>query len=264
MRESERKEKIERRSEWTKMLLMQVAFFLFLMTCWQLTSTLELLPPYILGEPLGVARQIYEWLVSGKIYIHLGVTLLETLLAFVIGLTLGIGAGLLLGLNRRLGKLFDPYLKAFNAMPRVVLVPIFIVWFGLGIWSKVALGVTLVFFIVFFNVLQGVRDVNPIVLANARILGASRRQLLTRVYLPSATGWVFSSLHASIGMAFAGAVIGEYMGSARGLGYLILQAESVFDINAVFAGMVLLTIFAVILDELVTRIENRLVKWRPS
>lgn len=244
--------------------LMQVALFLCILAAWQITSTFSLVPPYILGEPAGVAKQLYTWLASGKVYPHIAVTLLETVLAFVIGLVLGIGMGLLLGLNVTLAKLFDPYLKAFNAMPRVVLVPIFIVWFGLGIWSKVALGITLVFFIVFFNVFQGVRDVNPVVLANARMLGASHRQLLTRVYLPSATGWVFSSLHASVGMAFAGAVIGEYMGSARGLGYLILQAESVFDINAVFAGMILLTVFAVILDGIVSSIEKRLVKWKPQ
>ena len=246
------------------LLVMQIVLFLSIIAVWQAVSMFDLLPPYILGQPIGVAAQLYDWLSSTKIYTHIGITLLETVLAFVIGLTLGIGAGLLLGLNHGLAQLADPYLKALNAMPRVVLVPIFIVWFGLGIWSKVALGVTLVFFIVFFNVFQGVRDVNPVVLANARMLGASRKHLLTRVYLPSATGWVFSSLHASVGMAFAGAVMGEYMGSARGLGYLILQAESVFDINAVFAGMVLLTIFAVLLDWVVSTIESRLVKWRPN
>ena len=133
-------------------------------------------------------------------------------------------------------------------MPRVILAPIFAVWFGLGITSKVALGVTLVFFIVFFNVYQGVKEVSPVVLANARMLGASRRQLLRHVYLPSATSWVFSSLHTSVGMAFVGAVVGEYLGSARGVGYLILQAEGVFDINTVFAGILVLTVFALVLD----------------
>ena len=121
-------------------------------------------------------------------------------------------------------------------MPRVVLAPIFMVWFGLGIWSKVALGVTLVFFIVFFNVYQGVKEVSPVVLNNATMLGANRRQLLRYVYLPSATSWVFSSLHTSVGMAFVGAVVGEYLGSAKGVGYLIHQAEGAFDINTVFAG----------------------------
>ena len=150
-----------------------------------------------------------------------------------------------------------------NAMPRVILAPIFAVWFGLGITSKVALGVTLVFFVVFFNVYQGVKEVSPTVLANARMLGASKRQLLRHLYLPSATSWVFSSLHTSVGMAFVGAVVGEYLGSAKGVGYLILQAEGVFDINTVFAGILVLTAFALLLDQAVTKIEAKLLVWRP-
>jgi NitT/TauT family transport system permease protein len=148
-------------------------------------------------------------------------------------------------------------------MPRVILAPIFAVWFGLGVTSKVALGVTLVFFIVFFNVFQGIKEVSPTVLANARMLGASKRQLLRHIYLPSATSWVFSSLHTSVGMAFVGAVVGEYLGSAKGVGYLILQAEGVFDINTVFAGILVLTGFALVLDYIVTHAEARLLVWRP-
>jgi NitT/TauT family transport system permease protein len=144
-----------------------------------------------------------------------------------------------------------------------ILALVFVVWFGLGVLSKVALGVTLVFFIVFFNVYQGVKEVSPVVLANAQMLGASRRQLLRSIYLPSATSWVFSSLHTSVGMAFVGAVVGEYLGSAKGVGYLILQAEGVFDINTVIAGIVVLTVFALLLDFAVTKIEARLLVWRP-
>ena len=150
-----------------------------------------------------------------------------------------------------------------NSMPRVILAPIFSVWFGLGVWSKVALGVTLVFFIVFFNVYQGVREVSPNVLASARMLGATRGQLLRHVYLPSAMSWVFSSLHTSVGLAFVAAVVGEYLGSASGVGYLILQAEGSFDINTVFAGIIVLTVFALVLDSLVSVVEKRLMKWQP-
>jgi NitT/TauT family transport system permease protein len=124
--------------------------------------------------------------------------------------------------------------------------------------------VTLVFFVVFFNVYQGIREVSPVVLANARMLGASKQQLLRTVYLPSATSWVFSSLHTSVGMAFVGAVVGEYLGSSAGVGYLILQAEGVFDVNTVFAGIVVLTISALLLDAVVSVIETRLLKWQPN
>jgi NitT/TauT family transport system permease protein len=149
-------------------------------------------------------------------------------------------------------------------MPRVILAPIFGMWFGLGIWSKVALAVTLVFFIVFFNVYQGVREVSSTLLDNARMLGANRQQLLRHVYIPSATSWVFSSLHTSVGLAFVGAVVGEYLGSASGVGYLILQAEGTLDVNTVFAGIIVLTIFALILDGLVGVVEERLLVWKPK
>lgn len=239
---------------------------------------------FFFGEPLKVLTRVWQWFTVGsgslevgfgdstwftlqfpaEIYAHLLVTLTETLLAFVIGTSLGLGVGLWLALSPLTSAIFDPYIKAANSMPRVILAPIFAMWFGLGIWSKVALAVTLVFFIVFFNVYQGVKEVSPIVLANARMLGANRRQLLRTVYLPSATSWVFSSLHTSVGLAFVGAIVGEYLGSARGVGYLILQAEGSFDINTVFAGILVLTAFALVLDTLVGLIEKRLMKWQPK
>jgi NitT/TauT family transport system permease protein len=218
---------------------------------------------FFFGRPLQVVKVVIEWFVSGKIYPHLAITLWETLLAFAIGSVLGLAIGLWLALAPTASAIAEPYITALNAMPRVILAPIFAVWFGLGVLSKVALGVTLVFFIVFFNVYQGVKEVSPVVLANARMLGASRRQLLRSIYVPSATSWVFSSLHTSVGMAFVGAVVGEYLGSAKGVGYLILQAEGVFDINTVIAGIVVLTIFALLLDFVVTKIEARLLVWRP-
>ncbi|MBP1316832.1 ABC transporter permease [Herbaspirillum huttiense F1] len=239
---------------------------------------------FFFGEPLKVAQRIWEWFTVGsgslevgigdttfftlsfpaEIYSHLLITLTETVLAFLIGTVFGLAIGLWLALSPTASAILDPYVKAANSMPRVILAPIFAMWFGLGIWSKVALAVTLVFFIVFFNVYQGVKEVSPVVLANARMLGANARQLLRTVYLPSATSWVFSSLHTSIGLAFVGAVVGEYLGSARGVGYLILQAEGSFDINTVFAGIVVLTIFALVLDLAVGGIEKRLMKWQPK
>ena len=220
---------------------------------------------FFVGEPLIVWTRLIDWLfVKRDIYLHLGVTLLETLLAFVIGTVCGLLAGLWLGLSPKTARVLDPFIKATNSMPRVILAPIFCVWFGLGIWSKVALSITLVFFIVFFNVYQGIKEVSPVVLANTKMLGANYSQLIRHVYLPSATSWVFSSLHTSVGLAFVGAVVGEYLGSAQGVGYLILQAEGTFDINTVFAGILLLTLCALVLDTLVTRIESRLMVWQPK
>jgi NitT/TauT family transport system permease protein len=235
-----------------------------LFIAWHVLTRYEVLSPFFFGEPLMVLRRLADWFVSGRIFSHLGITLLETLLAFVIGTTSGLVMGLWLALTPFVSRLLDPYIIAVNSMPRVILAPIFAVWFGLGIMSKVLLGVTLVFFIVFFSVYHGVKEVSPVVLDNARMLGATRKQLLRHVYLPSATAWVFSSLHASVGMAFVGAVVGEYLGSARGVGYLILQAEGVFDINTVLAGVLMLTACALALDRLVSLAERRLLRWRPG
>jgi len=253
----------------------QVGLLVVLFVLWHVLTKPGLIPPFVFendsqaafffGEPLKIFGRIGAWFfTNADIYQHLWVTLLETLLAFAIGTALGLAFGLWLALSPLAGRIADPYIKALNSMPRVILAPIFSVWFGLGIASKVALGVTLVFFIVFFNVYQGVKEVSPVVLANARMLGASQRQLLRHVYLPSATSWVFSSLHTSVGLAFVGAVVGEYLGSSRGVGYLILQAEGAFDINTVMAGILVLTAFALLLDALVGRLEVRLMKWQPK
>ncbi len=255
--------------------LWQLALLLLVLGFWYAMTKPGLIPPmmfdndrqaaFFFGEPVQVAQRIWSWFVAdADIYPHLLVTLTETLLAFAIGSGAGLGAGLWLALSPMASAILEPYIKAMNSMPRIILAPIFAVWFGLGMGSKVALGVTLVFFIVFFNVYQGVKEVSPVVLANARMLGASQKQLLRHVYLPSATSWVFSSLHTSVGLAFVGAVVGEYLGSSQGVGYLILQAEGSFDINTVMAGIVVLTVFALVLDALVGKLEKRLMKWQPK
>ena len=192
------------------------------------------------------------------------ITLWESVLAFVIGSVGGVLVGFWFARQPRVAAVFDPYVKMVNALPRVVLAPIFALWLGLGIWSKVALGVTLVFFIVFFNVYQGVKEVSQTVLDNGRMLGMSERQLTRHVYWPSALSWMFSSLHTAVGFAVVGAVVGEYLGSAAGLGYLIQQAEGVFDVAAVFAGMFVLSAFVILIDMVVTLVERRLLVWRPT
>ncbi len=219
---------------------------------------------FFFSTPEDVAVRIWKFFATGMIWRHLGITLTETLLAFIIGAVSGVVIGFWFARQPRVAAVFDPYVKMANALPRVVLAPIFMLWFGLGVWSKVALGVTLVFFIVFFNVYQGVKEVSPTVLANARMLGMNERQLLRHVYWPSALSWMFSSLHTSVGFALVGAVVGEYLGSAAGLGYIIHEAEGTFDVTGVFAGMVVLAAFVLVIDGAVTLVERRLLAWRPA
>jgi NitT/TauT family transport system permease protein len=243
--------------------LWQLGLLVFLITGWEVSVRAGWVDAFFFSKPSDIAARIWEWFATGEIYGHLWITLLETLLAFVIGTVLGVVLGLWLALVPTASAVLDPFIKALNSIPRVILAPIFTLWFGLGVASKVALGVTLVFFVAFFNTYQGIKEVNPVVLANARMLGASGTQLLGHVYLPSAASWIFSSLRTSIGFAVIGAVVGEYLGSAKGLGYLISQAEGVFDTTGVFAGMVVLAAFVVLLDWVVSRVEARLLVWRP-
>ena len=251
------------------LLALQVFVAIVAIAIWYVLSTYPvfgkiLLPPFFFSTPVDVAKQVVAWFASGVIWKHLWVTLLESILAFIIGSIGGVLVGFLFALLPRLAAVFDPYIKMVNALPRVVLAPIFALWLGLGIWSKVALGVTLVFFIVFFNVYQGIKEVSPTVLANARMLGMNSWQLMRHVYWPSAMSWMFSSLHTSVGFAVVGAVVGEYLGAAAGLGYLIQQAEGVFDVAGVFAGMFVLALFVIVIDFVVTLIERRLLIWRPA
>ncbi|MDB5633668.1 MAG: transporter permease [Tardiphaga sp.] len=245
-------------------MLVAVVFF----GLWQLLSTVPLfgvtvLPPFFFSNPVDVASQVVAWFASGVIWKHLLITLWESILAFAIGSLGGVMVGFWFARQPRVAAIFDPYVKMINALPRVVLAPIFTLWLGLGIWSKVALGVTLVFFIVFFNVYQGVKETSRGLVDNARMLGMSERQQLRHVYWPSALSWMFSSLHTAVGFAVVGAVVGEYLGSAAGLGYLIQQAEGTFDVAGVFAGMIVLSAFVILIDLAVTLAERRLLVWRP-
>ena len=252
-----------------RLLLLQILVAVALIGAWHVVSNYPVVGDvknirFFFSTPGDVALRVWKFFYTGVIWKHLWVTLEETLLAFVIGAGSGVAIGFWFARQPLVAAVFDPYVKMANALPRVVLAPIFMLWFGLGIWSKVALGVTLVFFIVFFNVYQGVKEVSPVVLANARMLGMNERQLLRHVYWPSALSWMFSSLHTSVGFALVGAVVGEYLGAASGLGYLIHEAEGTFDVTGVFAGMVVLSAFVLVVDYAVTLIEGRLMKWRPA
>ena len=231
---------------------------------WQWLVDRGTLDKFFFSRPSDIAARIVEWLRTGAVWVHLATTLEEAALAFFLGGIAGVLFGFALARMPWAGKVLDPYIRVMNALPRVVLAPIFLLWFGLGIWSKVALGVTVVFFIVFYNTHRGLRDVDAVLIDNARMLGASEWQLARHVLIPSALSWVFSSLHTSIGFSMIAVVVGEYLGSAQGMGYLIAQAEGVFDTTGVFAGMTLLSLAVLVVGWLVAKVEDRLLSWRGS
>ena len=245
-----------------RVLVLQLAAAVAVVGLWQGLVAAKLLDPFFVSRPTDIARRIATWIVDGTLVRHLFVTIEESLLGLVVGAVLGIGSGFALARSPLLGRVFDPYIKMLNAVPRVVLAPLFLLWFGLGIWSKVALAVTLVFFVMFFSTYQGVRDADRVLIDNVRMLGATERQLTRHVLIPSALTWIFSSLQTSLGFAMVGAVVGEYLGATRGLGYVISQAEGTFDTTGVFAGMTVLGIVVVIVSMAVSRLERWLLRWK--
>jgi NitT/TauT family transport system permease protein len=234
------------------------------LAAWQLFVKAGWLDRFYFSSPSEIAVRVWELFRGGSVWVHLATTISEATLSFVIGVLIGVAVGFLLGRRAWMARLLDPYLRLANAIPRVVLAPMFLLWFGLGIWSKVALGVTVVFFIVFFNTYQGVRDVSPALINSVRMLGASETQLVRHVLVPSVLTWIFSSLHLSIGFSIIAAVVGEYLGSSRGVGYMIAQSEGVLDTTGVFAGIAILSGLVLVVGAGVARIERRMLRWKPQ
>ena len=258
-------------------LVLRFVLAVFIVGTWELTTRLGchgpdsgtcVVDPFFFGQPSGIWSQLVSWVqkgtAQGPLWEQIAVTLEETVLGFAIGVVLGIIFGVALGRNRLLSDVLGPYINVLNAMPRIVLGSIFAIALGLDIQSKVALAVVLVFFVVFFNAFQGVREVDRDLLANARILGASQGQLSRHVILPSALSWILTSLHTSFGFALVGAIVGEYLGARKGIGLMIATAQGTFNANGVFAAMVILAIIAIIAEALIVRLENYLIKWRPN
>jgi NitT/TauT family transport system permease protein len=247
---------------------LQIALLVVALGTWEVCARTGLVDPFFFGMPSGVIEQIRTWIAEGTslgpLWVQVLVTLEETLLGFAIGALLGVLFGVALGRNRLLADVFGVYVKIANSIPRVVLGSIFVIALGLGMASKVALGVVMVFFVVFGNAFQGVREADRNLIANARILGASPRQVTWSVIMPSALGWILASLHVSFGFALVGAVVGEFLGARQGIGLLIATAQGAFNANGVFAAMFILAVVALAAESLITLVENRLLKWRPN
>ncbi|HEX7931867.1 MAG TPA: ABC transporter permease [Paraburkholderia sp.] len=234
---------------------------------WELGGRLHWIDPFFFSMPSLIVDQIWVWMTEGTsqgpLWIQVLVTLEETALGFLIGAVGGVIAGIALGRNKLLADVFSIYIKIANSVPRVVLGSVFIIALGLGMASKVALAVVMVFFVVFANAFQGVREADRNLIANAHILGASKRQVTFTVVLPSALSWILASLHVSFGFALVGAVVGEFLGSKQGIGLLISTAQGAFNAAGVFAAMIVLAVVALAAEYLITRVENLLLKWRP-
>ncbi len=246
----------------------RIAILVLFLACWELFSRLGWIDPFFFAMPSAIAERLYTWTVEGTsegpLWYHLWVTMEESLIGFFTGSIVGTVVGVALGRNRIAADIFSIYIKVINSIPRVVLAPIFIMIFGLGLGSKVALAFVMVFFVVFHNAFQGVREADRAMIANARILGASNWQLTWSVIVPSAMSWIFASLHVSFGFAIIGAIVGEFVGARYGIGLLINIAKGSFDAAGMYAAIVIVMAVALVAEFLMTLVEDRLAKWRPQ
>lgn len=249
-------------------IFLRVAVAVVSLATWEVAVRQQWIDAFFFSQPSAIYEQLLVWLregtAQGPLWSELLVTMEETVLGFLIGSVLGIICGIALGRNKLLADVFSIYIKVANAIPRVVLGSIFIIMFGLGMGSKVALAVVMVFFVVFGNAFQGVREADKNLIANAYILGATKRQVTFSVVFPSALSWILASLHVSFGFALVGAVVGEFLGARHGIGLLISTAQGTFNAAGVFAAMIVLAVVALLAEYLLTAIENKLLKWRPA
>jgi NitT/TauT family transport system permease protein len=249
-------------------IALRIVVLIIILGGWELSARMKWVDPFFYSMPSMIYDQIVEWVrdgtSQGPLWLQVAVTLEETIIGFLIGGIGGVICGILLGRNKLLSDVFSLYIQIANSIPRVVLGSVFVIALGLGMASKVALAVVMVFFVVFGNAFQGVREADKYMIANAQILGASPRQVTMAVVIPSAMSWILASLHVSFGFALVGAVVGEFLGAKEGIGLLISTAQGAFNASGVFAAMIVLAVVALIADFLLTSLEKRLLKWRPA
>jgi len=243
--------------QWLLKLLPGVALLFF----WQWASG-RLIKEIYVSKPTAIAQRLYELFASGEIYPHLWTTGQELVLGYVIGVAGGVIGGYTLGRSPRLARIFEPYVMAFYGVPKIALAPLFIIWFGIGMGSKIALASIMVFFLVFYNVFAGVRSVDRELVNLTLIMGANQRQLTYHVFLPAAAPFVMLGMRLAIPYSVIGVIVGEFTSSAQGLGLFIHEASSTYDPAGVFAGIVVLLAFVASANFLASRLEGRLLRWR--
>jgi NitT/TauT family transport system permease protein len=258
------KQATETRSAWLRpiahialRLLPGVAILAF----WQWASG-RLIKEVYVSKPTAVAQRLYELFSSGEIYPHLWTTGQELVLGYVIGVAGGVFSGYALGRSPRLARIFEPYVMAFYGVPKIALAPLFIIWFGIGMWSKVALASIMVFFLVFYNVFSGVRSVDRELVNLTRVMGANQSQLTYHVYLPAAAPFIMLGMRMAIPYSVIGVIVGEFTSSIQGLGLFIHEASATYDPAGVFAGIIILLAFVMAASFLAGLLERRLLRWR--
>ncbi len=245
-----------------RLLLYRLLFGLALLALWEGSSG-RLIDPFWVSSPSRVFAYLAQVTLDGSIFAHAAITLYEAVVGFVVGALTGIGFGFLLARRETLAAVLDPYIVAFNGIPRIALAPLFIIWFGIGPNSKVVLVVIVVFFLTFFSTYSGIKGVDLELKNLLRIMGATERQVLLKITVPATIPWILTGLKLSVPYALVGAVVGEFVAASKGLGYLINYNTSLFSTTGALGGILVLAAVVMVCNEALNRAEARLLRWRP-
>ena len=246
------------------MIAAQVAVVLGVLLAWHTVARMGVVDPGFFGSPAGVADRLWHWVSDGSLAGHVLSTLGILLTGFLIGSVAGCALGAWIGLSPTAHDVIEPFLIFFNGMPRLILQPFFIIWLGFGFASKVALVVAVIIILVAVGIASALKDIDKDLVANVRILGGNRREMAWNVYLPSLTLAIAATSRTNIGFAFQAALVAEFVGTTSGLGYLIVKGQNLFDIDTIWAALVVVIALATVLDHLISRIEARATRWMPQ
>jgi NitT/TauT family transport system permease protein len=230
---------------------------------WELVVALGWIHPFFISRPSLIVADLYRLIATGYIFPHFAITMYEALAGLAIGVVLGVATGFAAALSIRTADALQPLIVAFNSMPRVAIAPLFIIWFGFGPASKIALAAMVVYFVIFFNTFSGMRSVDPVLMNSVRVMGGSKVQVLWMVSLPFTMAWVFAAMKTSISLALIGAVVGEFIGSTAGIGWIMVQATGVLNTTRLFSTLVILALVGAALFAILRWAEDHVLRWRP-
>lgn len=247
----------------TRMVVYRLILAMAILVAWELASG-RLIAEFFVSKPSAILAAFQRLIVSGDLFFHAAVTASEAFAGFIIGGTIGIAAGVLLGRSTFLADLLQPFILAFYSLPKIALAPLFVLWIGIGMSMKIVLTATVVFFLVFLNTFTGVRSVSRELVTIVRLMGANERHVLGKIVLPSAITWVFAGLRISVPYALIGAIVGELIAANRGLGFVLASASGQFDTAGVFAALIAIMMLAFSLNAMVRIAERKLMPWKIS
>ena len=247
-----------RRYVWAR----QLAAFLVLLAVWEAAGRAGMLNPLYLPSPSQIGAALFDLFSDGRIWPHLEATFTAALGGLVIGIVVGVVLGVAAALVQVIAELIEPVMTLLNAVPRVILAPLFVIWLGIGLASKIALSFILVAVLIFFTVFTGIRQVDRRMVERVITLGGDRWALVRHVYLPSVTAWILSNLKIAVGFAFTGALVGEFVAATHGLGYLLSFAQSTYNAALMFALIFLILLVVMLIFGVAARLEKYLLRWQ--